>query len=293
MQKSYSRIAKVGTTLLLCLLTATSLVASDSPFSETSAVSQGIRYWKSDTESLADRPASVPTRTDPRLLVVMYHNIVYGRTGNVYNRDLYNFEYDLRALQRNYTITDFSELQSTLATNSATTDQAIVTFDDGDLSIYAIVFPLLKEYGISATFFLVPAYVGTVGYISWDQAREMARYRDKDGRRLFYFGSHSLTHRPLGELDETEIYTELAESKRAIEQQTGYPVNTLALPFGNGAGDERIIEIARQLGYRAIRTSIPKTTKLNDLDMMQLGGYNVENYSTDTFVKNITRLSER
>lgn len=281
-----------GTILLVLsfLLSATSVSAGSVG---SDGIRPSIRYWRSDAGTLKPAPSPPPVRTEPQLLVVMYHNIVYGRTGNVYNRDLYNFEYDLQALRRNYTITDFSELFYTLATDSANTDQAILTFDDGDLSIYALAFPLLKEYGMKATFFLVPSYVGTVGYMSWDQIREMAQYRDAQGRRLFYFGSHSMNHKRLGNLTEQEIRKELSESKRIIEKETGYPVRVLALPFGSGAGDERIIRIARELGYRAIRTSVPRAEKLDELDLMNLGGFNVENYSTDKFVENIIALSGR
>jgi peptidoglycan/xylan/chitin deacetylase (PgdA/CDA1 family) len=129
--------------------------------------------------------------------------------------------------------------------------------------------------------------------MSWDQIREMANYRDEKGRRQFFFGSHSLTHRPLGSLSKEVIFNELWKSKQIIEQEIGYPVETLALPFGNGAGDTMIIETAREVGYRAIRTSRPIITEIKMLDLMQVGGFNVENYSTDVFVQNILKMSGR
>jgi peptidoglycan/xylan/chitin deacetylase (PgdA/CDA1 family) len=293
--------------LILLLIVMGNLFADSSPYAEEKPASlnpttiSSIRYWKPTNSSAIsvltvnpeDALPSVPLRTDPKLLVVMYHNIVYGRTGNIYNRDLYNFEHDLVALKRNYTITDFSELIYGMATNSLQTDQAIVTFDDGDLSMYGIVFPLLKESGIKATFFLVPNFIGEVGYMSWDQIREMANYRDAKGHRQFFFGSHSLTHRPLESLSKEVIFNELSQSKRIIEQMIGYPVEVLALPFGSGAGDTVIIETAREIGYRAIRTSRPIVTELKKLDLMQVGGFNVENYSTDVFVQNILKISGR
>jgi peptidoglycan/xylan/chitin deacetylase (PgdA/CDA1 family) len=129
--------------------------------------------------------------------------------------------------------------------------------------------------------------------MSWDQIREMANYRDAKGRRQFFFGSHSLTHRPLESLSKEVIFNELSQSKRIIEQMIGYPVEVLALPFGSGAGDTVIIETAREIGYRAIRTSRPIVTELKKLDLMQVGGFNVENYSTDVFVQNILKISGR
>lgn len=256
-----------------------------------------VRYWR-PTESGStlvqtlpglEQPSPVPTRTDPKLLVVLYHNIVFGRTGNIYNRDLYNFEHDLAYLKRNYTITNFTDL----ATHKTSTDLAIITFDDGDLSLYGIVYPLFRQYELEATIFLVPNFIGDVGYMSWEQVREMSDYRTDEGKKLFHFESHSLTHRMMGSLNEEEIVFELKESKSRIEEQTAAAVTVLALPFGDGEGDKRIIAAARKLGYTAIRTSKPQAVLLGKLNLWSLPALNVENYSTDVFVQKALVLTGR
>ena len=255
-----------------------------------------VRYWKPAmaevdsglSHSPLDIRQQVPLRTDPKLLVLLYHNIVYGRTGNTYNRDLYNFEHDLAYVRRNFRITNFDEALED--TDRMEPDRAIITFDDGDLSIYAIVYPLFRRYGIEATFFIVPSFVGTVGYMSWDQVREMSSYRTSDGTQLFHFGSHSLTHRPLGELSLAEIRRELNESKRIIEEATGEQVRVLALPFGSGAGDPVITRAAREAGYTAIRTSRNKAEFLRTVDPWAIGAMNVENYSSDVMVTKALNL---
>jgi len=298
---------KIPILVIISLLFTLHAFASNSSYAEEKPAAlyavaiSDVRYWEpSDTPEIPvstidpnQLHATAPVRANPKLLVVMYHNIVYGRTGNIYNRDLYNFEHDLIVLKRNYSVTDFSELLENMGKGTVKTDQAIITFDDGDLSMYAIVFPLFKEYKTKATFFLVPNFIGTVGYMSWEQIREMANYHDENGKRLFFFGSHSLTHRPLGDLSPTEVQRELSESKRIIEQETGYPVEALALPFGSGAGNKEIKEIAQKAGFKVIRTSRPAATPINSLDLMQVGGFNVENYSTDVFTQNILKLSGR
>jgi|GEM_PF-3673738 Predicted xylanase/chitin deacetylase len=97
--------------------------------------------------------ARVPKRTDPKIVLLMYHNIVFGRTGGEYNRDLYNFEHDLVFLRNRTQIIGLDELPGIQSgKKKLDTDASIITFDDGDLSIYAVVFPLLKQYDIKATF---------------------------------------------------------------------------------------------------------------------------------------------
>ncbi|MGE4453852.1 MAG: polysaccharide deacetylase family protein [Sphaerochaeta sp.] len=277
---------RISLATLLLLLPALLLAE---PQMEASYASS-VRYWtETQGPSLQVHSTSaIPSRSEPKLLVLLYHNVVFGRTGNVYNRDLYNFEHDLAFIKRNFAITNFKEVLT--GTNPGKSDQAIITFDDGDLSLYAIVFPLFKAYELEATIFLVPSYVGEVGYMSWNQIREMSNYRTADGKKLFSFESHSQTHRMMGELSEEEIVAELRESKQIIEREIGEPVTILALPFGSGAGDERIISAAYDLGYQAIRTSKPEAIPLSKVNPWMIGAMNVENYSSDVLVQNVLAL---
>nr|WP_321297023.1 polysaccharide deacetylase family protein [uncultured Sphaerochaeta sp.] len=285
---------------LMIILFSFSLSAEVLPEQRSAPVSPErppVRYWR-PTESGnplvqtlpgLEQPRPVPKRTDPKLLVVLYHNIVFGRTGNIYNRDLYNFEHDLAYLKRNYTITNFTELPAL----KSSTDAAIITFDDGDLSLYGIVYPLFRQYELEATIFLVPNFIGEVGYMSWEQVKEMSDYRTQEGKKLFHFESHSLTHRPMGSLGEEEIVQELKESKARIEEHTASEVTVLALPFGDGEGNTAIINAAKQLGYTTIRTSRPQATLLGKLNPWIVPALNVENYSTDVFVQKALSLTGR
>ncbi len=297
-------IAVLGFSILLTVSCATpgNMETPEPLLPEDSFISD-IRHWKhpfghhymhETLQNIELREQQVPKRDDPKVLVVLYHNLVFGRTGNAYNRDIYNFEHDLQFLRRNFTIIDFDTLQEIQeGKRSIDTDVAIITFDDGDLSMYAIAFPLLKEFNIKATFFLVSDYVGEVGYISWEQAKEIADYRNQFGEKLFTLGSHTVTHRALANLSETEILQELADSKRIIEENTGQPINALALPFGSGRQETAVIEAARTSGYRFLRHSEPFTTKIINSNLFDIPAFNVDNYSTDVFVQRALNLIGR
>lgn len=251
-----------------------------------------VRYWKTPiTKSITQ---TVPKRADPKIITVLYHNIVYGRTGNVYNRDIYNFEQDLQFFKKNFTIITFDDLiKISEGTVKINTDATIITFDDGDLSMYAIVYPLLVEYDIPATFFIVPTFVGQVGYMNWDQIREMEGYRNKDGEKLFSFESHSLTHAALGELSYAQILYELMESKRLIEQETSQPVSVIALPYGSGAQTDKVRKAAQISGYHMIRTSSPLFISPSSIDLYNLSAFNIESYSNDILIENIQQILKR
>ncbi len=105
-------------------------------------------------------------------------------------------------------------------------DQPIaITFDDGHVSSAELATGALEDAGMSATFFIITDRVGEPGFVTWDQARDLAE-------RGMEIGSHSVSHRPLTALAEAELRKELAESRHALEQQISAPCQHISLPHG-------------------------------------------------------------
>jgi peptidoglycan/xylan/chitin deacetylase (PgdA/CDA1 family) len=121
-----------------------------------------------------------------------------------------------------------------------------LTFDDGCASDYTAAFPVLQELGLRATFFIVPTYVGTAGYVTWPQLREMVAA----GMEV---GSHSLTHPFVDRLDAAALRREFGDSKAVIEERLGLAVHSASLPRGWEPPAMR--EILGELGYRVFCTS--------------------------------------
>jgi len=48
-------------------------------------------------------------------------------------------------------------------------NSVVITFDDGYRDNYTVAYPILREYGISATFFLTTDYIGTDQVFWWDR----------------------------------------------------------------------------------------------------------------------------
>ncbi len=99
----------------------------------------------------------------------------------------------------------------------------ILTFDDGYADNYTNLYPILEEYNVKATIFIVRDFVDTPGYLTSEQIQDMP---------LVSFQSHTATHRLLPELSEADIREELAESKAFIEHLTGKAVYALCYPVG-------------------------------------------------------------
>ncbi|MBE0432284.1 polysaccharide deacetylase family protein [candidate division WOR-3 bacterium] len=127
----------------------------------------------------------------------------------------------------------------------------VITFDDGDESVYRHAFPILKKHGVRAVVFLIAGYIGARDHwdipvlsersrhLSWDEIREMKEWGIE-------FGSHTVSHRNLTRLTRCEIEYELLESKRIIEAAIG-PISCISYPFNRVNGD--VIREARRAGY--------------------------------------------
>ena len=115
-----------------------------------------------------------------------------------------------------------------------------VTFDDGFRNFYRYAFPVLREYRISATVFVVSGYCGKhndwpsqpgqgiplLELMSWPELQEVARY----GITL---GAHTVTHPRMTAITEAEAESEMRECRSEIEQRTGLPARTFAYPYGD------------------------------------------------------------
>ncbi|GEM49959.1 polysaccharide deacetylase family protein [Deinococcus cellulosilyticus] len=114
----------------------------------------------------------------------------------------------------------------------------IVTIDDGYEDVYTQAFPALKELGIPATFFVITEKVGTEGFVTWEQLKEMQAAG-------WEIQSHTASHARLIDLPPAEIRAELQKSKDTLEANLGTPVPCVAYPYG--LHDARIRKITAEV----------------------------------------------
>jgi peptidoglycan/xylan/chitin deacetylase (PgdA/CDA1 family) len=207
-----------------------------------------------------------PYPDEPKIVVLLYHKIAEGEADNLYERSRIKFENDLKYLiSNNISVIDFNDLEKIKQSGKMSAGHsAIITFDDGDRSWYDIAVPLLKRNGMKATFCLWVEKMGSNSFLTWQEVQYISNITYDGGIKPFVFGSHSYSHQFLmgakGNFATPGEYNvflnwELLRSKEVIEEHSPLEVQILALPYGDGAGDNDIITAAQHNGYKFIRTS--------------------------------------
>ena len=131
-----------------------------------------------------------------RIVLLLYHDIVDTIPKNEYERNLDDFENDLKYIRiNNYQVLSLEDLLLLEKGDlELITDGIIITFDDGFNSNYSMAFPLLSQYEMPGTFFIVPEWIGDTNYMTWPQVWHVSQYINDVGVKPFCIGSHTSSH---------------------------------------------------------------------------------------------------
>jgi peptidoglycan/xylan/chitin deacetylase (PgdA/CDA1 family) len=174
--------------------------------------------------------------------ILMYHH-VDDRIGSLYVRpDIFAQQMDY-LVAKGYQAITLLEVVAGLQSGSLPSKPVVITLDDGYRDNYTQALPILKARNLKATIFIVTQLMDGDAYLTWDQAREMV------GTGLITIGSHTLSHRSLPTLSESEAKDEIFSSKEILEAQLGLTVNAFAYPYG-GANNQAI-KLLREAGFTA------------------------------------------
>lgn len=134
----------------------------------------------------------------------------------------------------------------------------IITLDDGYVDNYQNAFPVLREFGLRATFFVVTEFIdkGYAGYMNWAMIEEMAAA----GMRI---ESHSKTHPDLRGQAHDYLIWQILGSQETLAAHIGYPPRYFSYP--SGQYDEATIEVLKVLHFwGAVTTHSGKEHGFND-----------------------------
>lgn len=241
----------------------------------------------------------------------------------------------VRYLAHNFKVVSLEAMVNRLAGNRAIgANEIALTFDDGLRNNFNVVYPILRELQLPATFFVCPGLINSGkwlwnhearcrlqtlssealadvrtallapdpsadGIVEWmktlkpakrQRAEECIRlatpaFRPKAEQSQAYdmmdwdelksldpdlvmVGSHTLTHPILITLSQSEIDTELRESRHYLEQKLGRTVDFFCYP--NGAYDARVYEAVKNNYRAAVTTETGVLNRKEELDLHRL-----------------------
>ena len=177
-------------------------------------------------------------RADVKIPVLLYHDFVITVPGS--DPDNFNyintpesFEENIKTfIEDGYTIISMKELADCDSGKAELPSKPIIiTFDDGYYSNYEYIYPILKEYNVKVSIFIVTEKIGKeidgTKYLGWDECLEM------QNSGLVEIFSHSKKHVFYDKLPVRELRDDVIESYELIEEHLGeQDLKVFAYPYG-------------------------------------------------------------
>lgn len=157
-----------------------------------------------------------------------------------------------------YTTISLYQLRDALTRGTPLPSQPIIlTFDDGYLDHYLYVFPTLRRFGYTGTFFIITGLADAVhpGHLNWAQIREMAAA----GMSM---ESHTKNHPDLRNRSYEFLVYELLGSLESLQAHTGVSAHMLAYPVGRY--DDAVLAVVRQMPIWSAVTTQPGVVHTTD-----------------------------
>jgi peptidoglycan/xylan/chitin deacetylase (PgdA/CDA1 family) len=135
----------------------------------------------------------------------------------------------------------------------------VLTIDGTDKGDYDVAFPILRDLGIKATFFVSPGRLGRPGLETWDDLKIMRQdFQDIE--------NHGMYHLELTKLHGDALLHEIADASDAIEAALGYRPSVIC--YANGFSDAEVRAATRKVSGLKIAPSThavtPHSTPLED-----------------------------
>ncbi len=198
-------------------------------------------------------PAAPPSRACS-LPILVYHRFAAGVEDSMTVRTS-RFEAQLRYLRdHGYQVVPLRSLVECLYGKGPPIPprSVAITADDGHRSVFVSMAPLVERYRIPVTLFIYPSAISNADYaLTWDQLRNLVaggRFQVQD--HSFWHPNFKAERKRLdAEAYRALIRSQLARSRRSLQEHFGVVPDMIAWPFGYV--DDVLIGEARAQGFVA------------------------------------------
>lgn len=243
--------------LFLAIVSTASIIGFNQAVKSSSNIISSKNNEGNDTTD-RDSEKSSEVKTDPfdgiplindnrGVPVICYHSInkdPSGKSSIIISKE--KFRQQLQTIKDNgYTTLTMAQLNGYLFEDKPIPEKSVViTFDDGYRDNYTDAFPILKEFNMNATIFVISSYLDRELYLTTEEIEEMSDYG-------IDIESHTVSHVKLSTLSYENQLKELKNSKEIIEKITNKPVISIAYPEGkyNNTTKKAVIEAGYSMGF--------------------------------------------
>lgn len=184
--------------------------------------------------------------SDKRVCTLMYHDVydVSNKESGI-NIDS-NYPYKIKKKAFEEQIKALSEYVEAHGVNK---EYIRLSFDDGGVSFYNIIMPILEKYGFKGYFFIATSFIGQEGFLTEQMIKEMYSHGH-------VIGGHSHTHRQrMHTLPYEELEQDWKECVDMLDRIIGEHIDVVSLP--NGFESSSIFKVLRSFGIKEVYTSEP------------------------------------
>lgn len=201
-----------------------------------------------------------------RICTLMYHDVYdVSNQESGFNIDS-NYPYKLK-------VSDFesqiSAISRYIKKNSISSEYVRLSFDDGGISFYTLIMPIIEKYGFKGYFYIATEYIGQKGFLTEPMIKEMSD-------RGHYIGGHSHTHRQrMNDLPYNVLKEDWKMCIDTLTRILGKPCTIASLP--NGFTSDSILKVLMELGIKELYSSEPSEDLVNEGLMEIRGRYGIRN----------------
>lgn len=187
--------------------------------------------------------------------ILLYHCVGEG-SGSNWDADPEVFRQQMDELVRlGYSTITLSELAASQDGDFTLPERSVVlTFDDGERSVYTNAWPILRDRGLRAELFVVASLIGEnaadrrywvdvsrQAMLVWPELEQM------EASGTIIVQSHTMTHPRLGGIPLEQARTEIFESRQLLSERLGRPIEFFAYPFHNRS--DEVVSLVEEAGY--------------------------------------------
>ena len=178
---------------------------------------------------------------DKGIIVLMYHRFEENKYPST-NIKIADFIAHLDLIKKNqFEFLNPDNFENDLLTKK-NQKKILLTVDDGFKSFYEQAWPILKKNKIPFILFISTREVGTHGYMSWDQIKEVSK------EKFTHVGNHGFSHEYLVDMKNQEIINDINRASVDFKKNLEYSSPFFSYPFGEYSNNFKTI--VKDLGFK-------------------------------------------